>query len=112
MLNSIGVIHTSGGYPGFPPEGSSLQTRLEFPQSYPATSAARYESSTAIKHFSQGRSFSLGLSDNGIVWEWKHHQALRVESSNVDIEKHRVTRVVAGKLFFRLGLLCRNNFRV
>jgi hypothetical protein len=97
LLNSVGIIHIFGTFPQAPHENMTVRGRLEFPSSYPATTATKYEAMTAIKQFSQGRSYSLGLSDNGNIWLWKHHQAVLVESSNVNLDKRRVTRVVAGK---------------
>ena len=38
----------------------------------------------------------LGLSDDRKVWMWTQDTALLIKPAHVDIEEHRVTKVVAG----------------
>lgn len=72
--------------------------RLDFPLAYPSTTASRYEPSTAIQQFSSGRSHVLGLADNGNVWYWWRHTAIRIRLSDMGISEENVVRVVAGEL--------------
>lgn len=71
--------------------------KLDFPLAYPSTTASRYEPSTAIQQFSSGRAHVLGLADNGNVWYWRRHTAIRIRLSNMGISEEDVIRVVAGE---------------
>ena len=72
--------------------------RLIFPPAYPTTTKARYESSTAIRQYSTGRSSVLGLSDDGKVWMWESVIGFQIKLAHVDMVENKVERVVAGKL--------------
>ena len=70
--------------------------RLTFPERYPPTAKTRYEPSTAIKQFSSGRNYVLGLADDGKVWYWARSEALQIKFLHVDLTETNVSRVVAG----------------
>lgn len=70
--------------------------RLLFPPGYAPVTESRQDPSTAIKHFSSGRSHILGLSDDGKIWSWDGQYGQRVELLNVESDKRAVTRLVAG----------------
>lgn len=96
VLNSIGVIYVFGMFNGAAMFENDGIKRLDFPLAYPSTTASRYEPSTAIQQFSSGRSHVLGLADNGNVWYWWRHTAIRIRLSDMGISEENVVRVVAG----------------
>ncbi|KAG8527756.1 uncharacterized protein KY384_007910 [Bacidia gigantensis] len=60
------------------------------------TSHVTYWPDTAIKQYSTGRSNVLGLSDSGLVWEWKNETAVLIAPLNVDLKEKTVFEVQAG----------------
>ena len=88
--------------------------QLCFPNGYLPTTKETYEPSTAIREYSVGRSHVLGLSDNGIIWQWNNLDipvATFIKPVGLDIVRDgpissngRVTRVTAGQSL--LYILC------
>lgn len=95
LLNSQGAIFILGGFPRRYASSMKIRNKLEFPPPIPSPTAVQLE--PAIKQFSQGRVFSLGLDDHGVVWWWEtYNLTYRVAVTNIDLNQHTVTRVVAG----------------
>lgn len=98
ILNSIGVLFLFGNFEGltFSEAQDTGLKQLTFPEGYPPTTRTRYEPSTAIKQFSNGRNYVLGLADDGKVWYWSRREALQIKFFHVNLTETNVSRVVGG----------------
>lgn len=72
--------------------------QLPFPPHKYTSSHVSYWPDTAIKQYSTGRSDVVGLSDSGLVWQWRYNNAaVLVTPLNIDFEAHKVIEVKAGR---------------
>ena len=113
ILTSKGVLYTVGVLDGLyfhQGAAASIQqshftpTKLRFPPGFPQPNE-RYDSTTAVKQFSAGRSHVLAISDSGRIWSWQNidHAAYNVKFLNIDLKEQagereagHVKKVVAG----------------
>ena len=94
VLNSRGRIYAVGVLDNtdFSERQQSIVSlaSMRFPSGHSVTGSQRYEPSTAIKQFSLGRARMLGLSDSGIIWEWRNfnepaHMIKFTDASKMDL---------------------------